>query len=250
MQMRPKISADVAAKLGHYVYGYVDPRDGQLFYVGKGVGSRASAHLEDSSESDKVARIREIAAAGYEPRIDIIAYSLRDDLEASRVEAALIEALGINKLTNAIRGLSSTDYPRRSLHDLILEHEPEPIEVSDPVLLIRINREFRYGMSSVELYESTRGVWVVGERRNRAKYAMPVHDGVIREVYEIETWHRAGSTPCEIRDQLELSKLRDKRWEFVGHVAPPDIRDKYLGRSVAHLFGKGQQNPIVGANVG
>lgn len=248
--MCSKISADVANLLGHYVYGYVDPRDDKLFYVGKGVGSRAYAHLEDSSESDKVAHINDILAAGYRPRIDIIAYGLRDDLEASRVEAALIETLGIDNLTNAVRGLSSTTYPRRPLADIILEHESEPIDVKDPTLLIRINREFRYGMHAVELYEATRGVWVIGERRNRAKYAMPVYDGLIREVYEIESWHRAGTTPYETRNQIELSELRHKRWEFVGHIAPTDIRETYLGRSVAHLFRKGQQSPIVGVNVG
>ena len=31
--------------LGHYVYALMDPRDMVIFYVGKGQGSRATAHI-------------------------------------------------------------------------------------------------------------------------------------------------------------------------------------------------------------
>lgn len=68
--MRPEITPDVGQKLGFYVY--VDPRDGDVFYIGKGVGDRATAHLDAGGESRKVQRIRDIRAAGFEPRIDIV----------------------------------------------------------------------------------------------------------------------------------------------------------------------------------
>ena len=240
------ITPDIANALGFYVYAYIDPRDKSVFYVGKGVGERATDHLFDKSESKKVARINSIRDAGFEPRIDIVAHKLRDDLEASRVEAALIELIGVNPLTNLVRGRFSTDYPRRPLADFIIEHSPEMVEVTDPALLIRINRQFKYGMSAEALYESTRGIWVVGERRNLAKIAMAVYGGVVREVYEIKSWHRAGNTPYVTRDQSELAKQKSRRWEFVGHVAAEPKRLRYVGRSVAHLFRVGQQSPVVG----
>lgn len=244
--MQLEITPDAANALGFYVYAYIDPRDESVFYIGKGVGARATDHLLDKSESKKVARINSIFATGFEPRIDIVAHQLRDDLESSRVEAALIELIGVKQLSNIVRGRFSTDYPRRPLADFIMEHAPESVDVSDPALLIRINRQFRYGMSAEVLYESTRGIWVVGERRNRAAFAMPVYAGVIREVYEIESWHRAGSTTYTTRIQAELAKQQSKRWEFVGHVASEQARSRYIGRSVAHLFCAGQQSPVVG----
>jgi hypothetical protein len=185
-----------------------------------------------------------------EPVIDIIAHKLRDDLEASRVEAALIDLMGLDNLTNAVRGRYSVDYPRRLLTDLIIEHAAQRVEVVDPALLIRINRQFRYGMSPTALSECTRGIWVIGNRRNRARLAMAVYDGVVREVFEVDSWHRAGSTPYETRDQAALAKLRDKRWEFIGRVAEELYRSRYVGGAVGHLFKPGQQSPIVGVNIG
>lgn len=143
------ITPDIANALGFYVYAYIDPRDESVFYIGKGVGARATDHLFDENESKKVARINSIRDAGVEPRIDIVAHQLRDDLESSRVEAALIELFGVNQLTNLVRGRFSTDYPRRPLADFIMEHSPQAVDVTDPALLIRINREFKYGMSRV-----------------------------------------------------------------------------------------------------
>ena len=244
--MTAAITPDIANALGFYVYAYIDPRDESVFYIGKGVGARATDHLFDKSESKKVARINNIRDAGLEPRIDILAHQLRDDLESSRVEAALIELIGVNQLTNLVRGRFSTDYPRRPLADFIMEHSPQAVDVTDPALLIRINREFKYGMSAEALYESTRGIWVVGERRNRAKIAMAVYAGIVREVYEIESWHRAGTTRYATRDQSELAKHKSKRWEFIGAVASEPERSRYVGRSVAHLFRSGQQSPVVG----
>lgn len=247
--MRLEITPDLAHKLGHYVYAYVDPRDNSVFYIGKGIGPRATAHLEDKQESRKVARIKSVREQGLEPRIDIIAYGLRDDAEACRVEAALIELVGVHNLTNAVRGLGTTNFPRRPLCDLIIECAPERAEITDPSLLIRINKQFEYGMTELALYESTRGVWVIGKRRKRAKLAMAVYAGIIREVYEIESWHPAGSTLYLTRDAKKLARKKRTRWEFVGHVAPATVRDRYLGRSVAHLFKQGQQSPTVGVGL-
>ena len=127
-----------------------------------------------------------------------------------------------------------------------MENTPKTIDITEPALLIRINRQFRYGMSDEELYESTRGIWVIGERRSRAKYAMAVYAGVVREVYEIESWHPAGTTVYATRNQAELAQQKSRRWEFIGHVAPDSVRLQYVGGSVAHLFHTGQQSPIVG----
>jgi hypothetical protein len=123
----------------------------------------------------------------------------------------------------------------------------DSIDIVDPVLLIRITQLYRDGMSARELYDATRGVWKVGSRREGARYALAVHDGVVREVYEITEWLPAGST-----EYLAGRVTKDShpgRWEFVGNVAPPAVRSRYLGASVAHYFRRGSQNPVRYVNV-
>lgn len=247
--MKIEITTDVAHKLGHYVYAYIDPGNDEAFYIGKGVGARATTHLNDRKETEKVKRIQSIRDAGQEPRIDIVAHGLRDDAEASRVEAALIELVGVHRLTNEIRGLGTNEFPRRPLADFVMECSPRQVDIAVPCLLIRINKRFEYGMSDEALYESTRGIWIIGHRRDRARFGMAVYAGIVREVYEIESWHRAGSTPYKTRDAQELALKSDLRWEFVGHVAQPVVRDKYIGGSVEHLFRHGQRWPVVGVEI-
>lgn len=54
----------VSEHLGHYVYMYVDPRNGKPFYVGKGVGNRILAHFGDIHDSKKTRLITELKANG------------------------------------------------------------------------------------------------------------------------------------------------------------------------------------------
>lgn len=77
---------------------------------------------------------------------------------------------------------------------------------------------------------------------------MPVYAGIIREVYEIDSWHQAGTTRYQTRDEEELKK-RSNRWEFIGRVASDVTRDPYIGCSVRHLMKQGQQSPILSAGI-
>jgi hypothetical protein len=236
-----RIPPDVAEKLGWYVYLYVDPRDGSIFYVGKGKGQRALAHLSDDAESRKVRTIAALRAAGMAPRLEVLAHALPDEETAFRVEAAVIDALGLERLTNEVRGWRSVQTGRLPIDALVAYYAAEPVEIVDPSLLVRINRLFRHGMPAEELYEVTRGVWKLGVRRESARYAMAVFEGVVREVYVIEAWHPAGSTPYRFRELTD----RKGRWEFTGQVAPEAIRSRYFGKSVAAYFRKGLQSPVV-----
>lgn len=122
------------------------------------------------------------------------------------------------------------------------------IDVNDPAVLIRINQLYRSGMSREALYEATRGVWKAAPpRRDRAKLALAVAPGgVVCGVYEITEWHPAGTTPYKTRDASVFPK--EGRSEFTGTDASKSIYEKYVGRSVAHYFAKGNQNPILYVN--
>src|SRR5262245_22256643 len=245
MQML-SIPRDVARRLGYYVYLYVDPRSNRPFYVGKGCGERALAHLSATGETRKSQVLNELREAGLEPRIEILAHGLANEETALRIEAAVIDLFGLGDLTNEVRGRRSIQLGRIPLSELIIYYAAKPVSVTDPVLLIRINRLYRHGMSEQELYEATRGVWKVGPRRHGAKYALAVFEGVVREVYEIKEWHPAATTPYKTRTQENVA--RSDRWEFTGQVASEELRSQYVGFSVAAYCPQGLRSPVVYVN--
>src|SRR3954447_22552367 len=62
----------------YYVYVYLDPRNFEEFYFGKGRGSRKDAPLSDPSDTEKTRRIDAIRQAGLEPIIRVIARNLSE----------------------------------------------------------------------------------------------------------------------------------------------------------------------------
>lgn len=98
-----------------YVYVYVDPRNYEEFYYGKGRGARRVAHLSDTTDSEKVSRINAIRKEGLEPIVRTIAAGLTEQ-EALLIETTLIWKLGKN-LTNLASGhFVSLFRPHNTLH--------------------------------------------------------------------------------------------------------------------------------------
>jgi hypothetical protein len=110
--------------------------------------------------------------------------------------------------------------------------------ITEPALLIRVNRLFQYGISPERMYEITRGNWALSTRRNKAEYAFTVYKGIIQEVYRIDDWF-----PAKARDPEQ--KIQD-RWRFNGEVAR-DLQH-YVGCSVKHYFKRGNQSPVLYIN--
>ena len=78
-------SQKVQEELGYYVYCLVDPRNKKIFYVGKGVGNRVFAHVNDALENvdyitDKIDTIKEILAAGLKIDHYIIRHKSRQEV--------------------------------------------------------------------------------------------------------------------------------------------------------------------------
>ncbi|SFC36795.1 GIY-YIG nuclease family protein [Pseudoalteromonas denitrificans] len=86
----------------YYVYVYIDPRNFEEFYYGKGKGSRKEAHLYEDSDSDKSKRIKSIIKEGLEPIIRVVARDLSEH-DALLVEKTLLWKLG-KQLTNISSG--------------------------------------------------------------------------------------------------------------------------------------------------
>jgi hypothetical protein len=244
------ISSAVGKAMKYYVYLYINPLDGNVFYVGKGKNKRALAHLGADEKKAITKKFKEIRAAGEKPRIEILAHGLKDPDDALKLEAATIDIIGLKNLANAVRGHGAKT-GRMPLQEVIARYERREADFQDPVMLIRINKLYRYGMKDAELYDATRSAWRVGPKRDLVKYALAVFEGVVKEVYEIKgPWLRAGSTFSTRRDTLGLS-ARDRlyRWEFVGRVADDHIRKRYVNRYVGHRLIHGAQNPISYVNV-
>jgi uncharacterized protein len=98
-----------------YVYVYIDPRNFEEFYFGKGRGSRKNAHLSEASDSEKVRRITAIRKAELEPIIRVIARDLSEH-DALLIEKTLLWKLG-RQLTNVASGHYSGNFrPHNTMH--------------------------------------------------------------------------------------------------------------------------------------
>jgi uncharacterized protein len=236
-----RFSAGVRTKLDYYVYLLIDPTNDEVFYVGKGKGNRAFCHTADDSNPELSKRIKSINRKGMVPRIDILMHGITSE-EAHRIETAAIDLLGVENITNRVRGWDSSVIGRMEASTLEAQLGDYPANITDPVLLIRINQLYYYGMSPKELYEATRGVWILGRRREGANYACAVYGGVIHEVYQITTWHPGGTTRYTTRDYDDVDA--PDRWEFKGKKAPESVRQRYVRHSVDNYFKRHSQSPV------
>ncbi|WP_031580045.1 hypothetical protein [Ruminobacter sp. RM87] len=243
--MIDKFSNETIKALKFYVYVYSDPDTKKPFYVGKGQGNRVFQHIWDDSESEKVQKIKEIFERKKEPLIEILAHGLNEKT-ALKVEAAVIDLIGINNLTNQKRGYESSTYGKIEVSALESRYAGEKLEDADikhNLMLIRINRVYRNDMTPYELYEGTRGCWKLSlDSAEKVDYVLSVYDGMVIEVYKPVQWFE-GLTTFTTKDD-DKSQWTQPRYEFVGRIADPKIRKKYVGKSVAEYFKKGDQNPI------
>lgn len=99
----------------YYVYVYIDPRNFEEFYYGKGRGDRRYSHLSDDHDTEKAKRIKEIRDSGLGPIIKVIAANLTE-YEAFLIEKTLIWKLG-RLLTNVSSGHFAGKFrPHNTLH--------------------------------------------------------------------------------------------------------------------------------------
>ena len=98
-----------------YVYAYYDPRNFKMFYVGKGIGKRKFAHLDDKGDSKKTRIINKIKSEGIEPIIKVLAKDLTDD-QAKLIEKTLIWS-NYENLSNDSTGFYKDNFrPDNTLH--------------------------------------------------------------------------------------------------------------------------------------
>lgn len=116
-------------------------------------------------------------------------------------------------------------------------------DITDNIVIIKINKSYREGMSEQDLYDITRGCWKRSlSSVKESEFALAVVNGVVKEVYKIDTWFPAEKL---IRETIPYNEKTDAgRIAFQGSVAVENVRMKYLNCSVSELFKRGEANPV------
>jgi hypothetical protein len=233
-----------SSKLGYYVYALVNPINGKVFYIGKGIANRVFAHVEEVLNlkeipySIKQSEINELLKLNKKIQHYILRHGLTEK-EAFLIESVLIDYNNtlINKLTNEVNGHNSAFWGIKSTDELIKQYNaPKLDELSDPVVIININRKYKDTKSkAISVYEATKQAWVIsGSKIKNIKYALAEFQGIIIAVYKITNWYQI---------LTEENKTKVRRG-FDGIEAPEEIKQKYFHKSIAHHKKQGAANPI------
>lgn len=233
-------TSEVAERLKYYVYRLIDPRNGETFYVGKGIGNRVFAHVkgemdaEDDAVTDKIQRIREIRISGFEVAHVIHRHGL-DEETSFEVEAALIDAYP--EVTNIVDGRYSDDRGLMHSKQIIERYEAKEVVFEHKAIAININHS---ATEKANIYEAVRHAWKVDPKKARkAELVLAVQQGLIIGVFVADQWLEA--TPENFPGTL----ARPGRWGFIGHEASEDITKLYLRRRLPDSMRKrGAANPV------
>ena len=242
---RDSFPQEVIQQVKWYVYRLLDPRNGETFYVGKGQGNRIFNHVKGAIGSGsgevsdpKIARIKDIQAAGLEVSHVIHRHGLASSSVAEQVEAALIDAYP--GLTNKQAGKGSRDYGCRHAEEIIAEFEAEEFDVGEPLMVITINNQY-YNRDSV--YDAVRCAWKVSfQQAQKHELVLASLRGLIVGAFRPDQpWLAA--TPANFPGLV--GSWDQGRWGFNGKDAEEEVRNYYVGKRVPERYRKkGAQNPV------
>lgn len=256
-----KFSEKSLIALGNfYVYGLIDPRNNQLFYIGKGKDNRVFEHEKESinsidSDKLKLKTILEIKNAGLEVKKIIINSNLTEQ-EAFVVEASLINAFNYisdTRLTNIVSGHHSSE--ALSVEEFEKINGAIPLQENDikhKILVIKINQLYQKEMDEHSIYEVVRGIWRASiEKAKTVDYVFGVYNSLIIAVYKPTKWFICKNAKDKLpRQDIVLDSKLEKRIFFEDESfekgLPLDENQLfYLNKSISELkINQTAQNPI------
>ena len=243
----------------YYVYGLMDPRTNQFFYIGKGTGNRVFEHeracLSNPNDDElKLKTIAEIKSLGLCVK-KIILHSNLKEHEAFAAEAALINAfnyIGATALTNRVLGHHASE--ALSVEEFERQYGAEELTANDirhRILVIKINQLYRKDIPARELYDAVRGFWKASmDRAQSVEYVFGVYHSLIVAVYKPTQWFKCKDKPQERpRPYEDLDSQKGRIFFVDDHFEQGMPLDEnasfYLGKSLTGLEKIHQtQNPI------
>lgn len=239
--MASKFSNFVSSKVSYYVYRLIDPRNGETFYVGKGIGNRVFSHAAGADVSDdgedavsaKLDRIRRIRNSGFEVAHVVHRHGL-DEKTAFEVEAALMDAYP--GITNLQGGHGSLERGVMHADEIVRLYEAPEATFEHDLILINVNKT----VNDTDLLDAVRYAWKISiERARAAEYVLAVNRGLIVGAFVAEKW-----LPATPKNFPGFPSARG-RYGFSGHNAPEDIVKLYIHKRVPEeLRKKGAANPL------
>ncbi len=223
----------MSSKKDYYVYVYSHPDTRHPFYVGKGRGSRAKAHLDfEVPEREKQEIIDGLHKQGREPIIEIMQWGLSEEA-AFAAEAALIQLIGLDQLTNVQSGRGTY-----KLHADFIEYirDKTPLRKSsrrgEEMLVLSANGYYRDGMSRFELYDAARGNLPVSKDRVEAcRRVLVLLKGYVIDIYENPACVDAGTEARSFKTTDEPSG-----YDIVASFTNDILRNHFVGRQLDTTF--------------
>jgi hypothetical protein len=178
--------------------------------------------------------------------VEILRSGLATEKVCLEVEAAIIDAIGLEKLTNKIRG-HGTARGRKSAADIERLYSSAPIEITDikePCMMFFLKGSYSPTLSEQELYDATRQFWYNVSAKTRTpnqngklhySTALAIADNVVVAIYSIAAWFPAGTTHSS---RQFSSNSVNTRWEFIGQIDSKNkLRNKRLVKNGVNLQG-------------
>ena len=187
-----------------------------------------------------ITTIREIIYQNLEVGVFIHRHNLTEK-EAYEIEGALIDAYG--GLTNIQGGHGNNDFGIMNIAQIVNKYEKEQLnEIPEKVILFKIKNEWidffmqekNISERNKAVYETVRGNWIVGEKRNKANYVFAVNYGVIIGVYKNVEWKKSEEQPNRWR--FTADKAEDIWDRYVDKIIPDDYRKKGTANPIQYTF--------------
>lgn len=209
----------------YYVYLLIDPRDNQVFYVGKGINLRTFQHEQDAemagadTESKKLKTINDIKNSGYEVKREI--FSNLTESESFNLEAVLIKTYrsrNPEKMTNIQSGHHCEWLMQPEKYKDIFDDTDsyEKYVTDEKIIFIHPHRSFDYEDTFEERYEKFKGGWAFNlNKAKRADYIFVIVNHKIKYVFKPKEYVLNDRNTYDfIGDLDEASVFKGKRCDI------------------------------------